>query len=287
MRRRLAVGITIGMAAALSGYLAQAQAPQMGFFITSAGPGKGADLGGLAGADAHCQKLAAAAGAGGTDVARLSQHDRGRQPAGGERASDRIGSRPVEQRQGRRRGGQRRRSAQRQQQAVEGKLAHREGRGGQRPRRHAEPARHPHRQHARRHRLEGAGDTDLHATGPAAARAARSSVITIGRAAERTRRRGTRRTRRAAAARRTCAAPAATGCSTASRRSSRTAAGIRFGAFELDVRSGELPQAAGDGILRHNYQQRFSTRALISKLLGGFSPKPSVCIISWMTSAST
>lgn len=36
----------------------------MGFFVTSAGPGKGADLGGLAGADAHCQKLASAAGAG-------------------------------------------------------------------------------------------------------------------------------------------------------------------------------------------------------------------------------
>src|SRR5262245_5321554 len=36
----------------------------MTFFITSAGPGKGADLGGLAGADAHCQKLADAVGAG-------------------------------------------------------------------------------------------------------------------------------------------------------------------------------------------------------------------------------
>jgi hypothetical protein len=36
----------------------------MSFFITSEGSGKGADLGGLAGADAHCQKLAAAAGAG-------------------------------------------------------------------------------------------------------------------------------------------------------------------------------------------------------------------------------
>jgi len=36
----------------------------MGFFVTSAGPGKGADLGGLAGADQHCQKLAASAGAG-------------------------------------------------------------------------------------------------------------------------------------------------------------------------------------------------------------------------------
>ena len=37
----------------------------MGFFVTSAGSGKGADLGGLAGADAHCQRLASAAGAGG------------------------------------------------------------------------------------------------------------------------------------------------------------------------------------------------------------------------------
>ena len=37
----------------------------MGFFISSSGSGKGADFGGLSGADAHCQKLAAAAGAGG------------------------------------------------------------------------------------------------------------------------------------------------------------------------------------------------------------------------------
>ncbi len=36
----------------------------MSFFITGAGPGKGADLGGLAGADRHCQALAKAAGAG-------------------------------------------------------------------------------------------------------------------------------------------------------------------------------------------------------------------------------
>ncbi len=41
-----------------------AQEPPMTFFITSAGSGKGADLGGLAGADQHCQSLAAAAGAG-------------------------------------------------------------------------------------------------------------------------------------------------------------------------------------------------------------------------------
>ena len=37
---------------------------RMSFFVTSAGPGKGGDLGGLAGADQHCQSLAAAVGAG-------------------------------------------------------------------------------------------------------------------------------------------------------------------------------------------------------------------------------
>ena len=43
---------------------AQAPAANMSFFITSAGPGDGANLGGLAGADRHCQNLAAAVGAG-------------------------------------------------------------------------------------------------------------------------------------------------------------------------------------------------------------------------------
>ncbi len=40
------------------------QAPSMTFFVTSVGSGKGADLGGLEGADQHCQSLAKAAGAG-------------------------------------------------------------------------------------------------------------------------------------------------------------------------------------------------------------------------------
>lgn len=43
---------------------AQAQQSNMTFFITSTGSGKGADFGGLAGADKHCQSLATAAGAG-------------------------------------------------------------------------------------------------------------------------------------------------------------------------------------------------------------------------------
>ena len=68
---------------------AQPPAP-MTFFVTSAGPGKGADLGGPAGADAHCQKLATAAGAGShTWHAYLST-----QGAGAVNARDRIGKGP-------------------------------------------------------------------------------------------------------------------------------------------------------------------------------------------------
>ncbi len=51
--------------AACSSVVPSSQAQQQGdmtFFVTSAGPGKGADLGGLAGADAHCASLAKTAG---------------------------------------------------------------------------------------------------------------------------------------------------------------------------------------------------------------------------------
>lgn len=48
----------------LGAYPAPQQQPSLSFFITSAGPGNGADLGGLAGADRHCHTLAAAVGAG-------------------------------------------------------------------------------------------------------------------------------------------------------------------------------------------------------------------------------
>src|SRR3990172_11974456 len=44
--------------------LAQNAADNMSFFLTSAGPGNGANLGGLTGADQHCQKLAQSVGAG-------------------------------------------------------------------------------------------------------------------------------------------------------------------------------------------------------------------------------
>ena len=76
-----------------SGSSLVAQAQPMGFFITSAGPGDGANLGGLKGADAHCQKLAAAAGAGSrTWRAYLSTSASGGQAA--VNAKDRIGSGP-------------------------------------------------------------------------------------------------------------------------------------------------------------------------------------------------
>ena len=81
------------LALGLSG-LAQAQSwPRMTFFITSVGAGKGADFGGLAGADRHCQKLAWQAGAGHrTWRAYLSQSTWGDQLS--IHARDRIGKGP-------------------------------------------------------------------------------------------------------------------------------------------------------------------------------------------------
>src|SRR5512145_2432763 len=65
----------------------------MGFFVTSVGTGDGGNLGGLAGADAHCQKLAAAVGVGNrTWRAYLSTQARPGQPA--VNARDRIGTGP-------------------------------------------------------------------------------------------------------------------------------------------------------------------------------------------------
>jgi hypothetical protein len=78
---------------------AEAQSPNMSFFITSVGPGKGGDLGGLTGADGHCQQLAQAAGAGGkTWHAYLSiQAAEGSDAVN---ARDRIGSGPWQNAKG-------------------------------------------------------------------------------------------------------------------------------------------------------------------------------------------
>ena len=69
---------------------AQAQQSSISFFVTSVGPGKGGNLGGLEGADRHCQSLAQAVGAGGkTWRAYLST-----QGTGAVNARDRIGKGP-------------------------------------------------------------------------------------------------------------------------------------------------------------------------------------------------
>src|SRR5258705_7746169 len=78
---------TLSLLAGSGSFFAYAQqnpAPRqpMSFFVTSVGMGHGANLGGLAGADAHCQQLATAAGAGGqTWRAYLGTAARARQPA--------------------------------------------------------------------------------------------------------------------------------------------------------------------------------------------------------------
>ena len=89
----LAATAVIG-ALALSGVSVEAQQdeepPPMGFFVTSGGIGDGAALGGLEGADAHCQSLAAAVGGGDrTWQAYLST-----QGPGAVDARDRIGDGP-------------------------------------------------------------------------------------------------------------------------------------------------------------------------------------------------
>lgn len=93
----VALGVVI-LGMFVGSYLARAQqnASQqhpMTFFVTSVGMGKGADLGGLAGADAHCQTLASAVGAGNhTWHAYMSTQAKNGQPA--VNARDRIGQGP-------------------------------------------------------------------------------------------------------------------------------------------------------------------------------------------------
>ena len=90
---------------ALSGFAShssvQAQNADMTFFITSAGPGNGGDLGGLEGADAHCASLAAAAGSDLTNWKAYLSVNAGIDRSGdspkvipGVNARDRIGSGP-------------------------------------------------------------------------------------------------------------------------------------------------------------------------------------------------
>jgi hypothetical protein len=86
-------GSVLAQAAAPAAAPANRETGPFSFFITSVGSGKGADLGGLEGADAHCQKLAAAVGAGNrTWRAYLSTQSWDGKPA--VNARDRIGTGP-------------------------------------------------------------------------------------------------------------------------------------------------------------------------------------------------
>jgi hypothetical protein len=94
---RIRIGLPVLAAVALTGFgltaTAQAQQGDMSFFVSSVGKGNGADMGGLAGADAHCQALAKAGGSTRTDWhAYLSTNEPG--GAAGVNARDRIGKGP-------------------------------------------------------------------------------------------------------------------------------------------------------------------------------------------------
>jgi hypothetical protein len=97
------LGLPLLAAVALTGLGLAAPAPaqqaSMSFFVTSAGKGNGADLGGVAGADAHCQALAAAAGSTNTNWrAYLSTTEPG--GTAGVNARDRIGNGPWQNAKG-------------------------------------------------------------------------------------------------------------------------------------------------------------------------------------------
>jgi hypothetical protein len=98
-RSRIGVMVSLGLLAALGMAAAEAQQAGMTFFVTSAGSGKGADFGGLAGADKHCQSLATAAGAGNrTWRAYLSAS--AASGSAGVNARDRIGNGPWQNAKG-------------------------------------------------------------------------------------------------------------------------------------------------------------------------------------------
>ncbi|HVG79209.1 MAG TPA: lectin [Patescibacteria group bacterium] len=96
MNRRVWIVASVALVSLAAGGAVHAQQAETTFFITSAGSGKGGDLGGIAGADQHCQHLAQAAGISGkTWRAYLST-----QGAGAVNARDRIGQGPWQNAKG-------------------------------------------------------------------------------------------------------------------------------------------------------------------------------------------
>ena len=94
--RVLAPVVLLTFGAGAQAQTAQSSGPGITFFVTSTGSGKGADLGGLEGADRHCQTLAAAAGAG-TKQWRAYLSTQGQ---GAVNARDRIGRGPWQNAKG-------------------------------------------------------------------------------------------------------------------------------------------------------------------------------------------
>jgi hypothetical protein len=96
MKMKITVATSVALALLAMAGTANAQQASMTFFVTSVGSGKGADLGGLDGADKHCASLAQAAGSSGkTWHAYLST-----QGAGAVNARDRIGKGPWQNAKG-------------------------------------------------------------------------------------------------------------------------------------------------------------------------------------------
>jgi hypothetical protein len=95
------LGITICTTLVVGACAMNAASPKnpMSFFLTSVNPGKGADLGGLAGADKYCEALAESVGAGGKNwKAYLSAAATATSPA--INAKDRVGSGPWQNAKG-------------------------------------------------------------------------------------------------------------------------------------------------------------------------------------------
>ena len=145
--KRICVVATAAVAALCAVGLAHAQQANMTFFVTSAGSGKGADLGGTRRRRPYRQSARAGSRRRRQDLARLPAARKGRC---GVNARDRIGKGPwtnakgvvvakdVAELHG-------------DEQPHQADRAHREGRRRQRPRRHAEHARHSHGLATRRH----------------------------------------------------------------------------------------------------------------------------------------
>jgi hypothetical protein len=100
MNGKLGVALLAALSAAAYGVTTSVQAQQpMTFFVTSVGKGNGADLGGLEGADAHCQALAKAAGSTLTNW-RAYLSTTGAGGDAGVNARDRVGKGPWQNSKG-------------------------------------------------------------------------------------------------------------------------------------------------------------------------------------------